>query len=183
MTFAEEAGGEAGRTKRKGRFTYVEDDCGMRAPGGASPGVPSPARGGGSSSVAGGNDAATPLRSRASSAARSLADKPPIGRACPAGQPAHVLLPSLKQLLEGLTLQQELVLEMVAAVSDAKRGRGGHLAALLREHKLASPQTPRDEVEALCAAVKELKEENAWLRGRLCTYESGAGFGPRSLGL
>lgn len=162
---------EAERAKRKGRFKYVEGDFGVKAPGGV--GGAAPLRPGGSSLAAGEGGGAARMGPKSSSVAGGLNDKLLSGMTSPTGQPAQVLLPSLKELLEGLTLQQEVLREMVAAVAASERGRVGPLAAFLQErsHFL---RPPREEAERLRAEVAELREENSRLRDRLRMYESAA---------
>ncbi len=60
---------------------------------------------------------------------------------------SQVLLGPLKEMLESLTLQQEVMREMVAAVGDAERGKQGALNAFLAErHHL---RLPREETDRL----------------------------------
>lgn len=65
---------------------------------------------------------------------------------------SQVLLGPLKEMLESLTLQQEVMREMVAAVGDAERGKQGALNAFLAErHHL---RLPREETDRLRQEVR-----------------------------
>jgi hypothetical protein len=95
----------------------------------------------------------------------------------PTGQAVQVLLGPLKEMLESMTLQQEVMREMVAAVGDAERGKQGALNAFLAERHHLRP--PREETDRLRAEVVELREENARLRDRLRQYEPATAPGSR----
>ena len=90
----------------------------------------------------------------------------PGSQASPTGPPLGVLLPQLQEMLESVTLQQEALREMVAAVSDADRGRMAALNAFIGERR-PYPRASREQLERLRAEVGELREENARLRDRL----------------
>lgn len=83
-----------------------------------------------------------------------------------------VLLSPLKELLETATRQQEVMRELVAAVTDADRGKQGALNAFLQQRQQVRPG--REDAERLRAEVNELREENGKLRERLRVLEGGA---------
>lgn len=95
----------------------------------------------------------------------------------PTGPPLGVLLPQLQEMLENVTLQQEALREMVAAISDADRGRMAALNAFLNERR-TYPRASREHLERLKAEVTELREENARLRERVRASGGSSSEGP-----
>lgn len=145
------------KAKRKGRFRYVEDDyAGAAGAGGIAASKTISGLGSKTASLTGMTDGS-------SKAAGSAAPSP-------TSHSVQVLLAPLKEMLESMTLQQEVMREMVAAVGDAERGKQGALNAFLAErHHL---RLPREETDRLRQELVELREENARLHERLRFYES-----------
>ncbi|PSC70697.1 serine threonine-kinase 4-like isoform X1 [Micractinium conductrix] len=146
------------KAKRKGRFRYVEDDYAAGAGAGVAGMAPA--------------KSAVGLGSKSASLAGLEGGGKPGGSAAPSptSQAVQVLLGPLKEMMESMTLQQEVMREMVAAVSDAERGKQGALNAFLAERHHLRPQ--RDETDRLRAELLELREENTRLQDRLRHYES-----------
>lgn len=132
---------EADKAKRKGRFRYVEDDFG--------------ADGKGRISKATSSATLSDQRTLSQPGITSPANAPPV----------TVILPHLKEVLESITLQQETMREMVAAVADADRGKQAALNAFLQQRQNLRPS--REEMDKLRTEVNELREENAKLRAML----------------
>ena len=84
-----------------------------------------------------------------------LSEKMSLGSAAsPTGAPVSVLLAPLKELAEAVTLQQEALREMVAAVADADRGKMGALNAFLQEPHRLRGGVGREEGDRLRAEVR-----------------------------
>lgn len=88
-----------------------------------------------------------------------------LANAAATGPGVSIILPHLKELLESVTLQQEAMREMVAAVSDTERGKQAALNTFIQQRLNLRPSS--QELDKLRSEVNELREENAKLRAAL----------------
>jgi len=89
---------------------------------------------------------------------------------------ATALLPSLKDCLEGMTAQQEMVKQLVSALEDAARGRGAGLTNLLAEFSdRAAGRPSKEDHHRLKVELAAAKDENLRLKDRIKHLEGAAG--------
>jgi hypothetical protein len=83
-------------------------------------------------------------------------------------QAATVLLPVLRDCLEGMTAQQEMMKQLVSALGEVERGKQAGLAAFLNEYGARIAGRPSKEDHArVKAELAQAKEDNSRLRDRL----------------
>lgn len=90
----------------------------------------------------------------------------------PIGPSLSSLLPPLKDMLDSMAGQVDLLKELVSALHDVERGKPKNLASLLDEVAARAAARPsREEAELLRREVSGLKAEAARLRERLRVAE------------
>ncbi|KAK9909926.1 hypothetical protein WJX75_009604 [Coccomyxa subellipsoidea] len=93
------------------------------------------------------------------------------GKAIPATA-VKILLPALKELLQGMGTQYDLLKEVVAAVQDTERGRQSSINTLLAEvSERAYPKPSREEADRLKQENNHLREEVQRLSQRIRVME------------
>ncbi|BDA42758.1 probable serine/threonine-protein kinase OSR1 at N-terminal half [Coccomyxa sp. Obi] len=85
---------------------------------------------------------------------------------------AKILLPALKELMQGMGTQYDLLKEVVAAVQDTERGRQSSINTLLAEVSERSyPKLSREDADRLKQENAQLKEEVQRLMQRIRVME------------
>lgn len=83
-------------------------------------------------------------------------------------QPATVLLPALRDCLEGMTAQQEMMKQLVSALGEVERGKQAGLSNFINEYASRIAGRPSKEDHArVKSELAQVKEENSRLRDRL----------------
>ena len=139
--------------RKAGRFQIVHDDFGEPRPGPRPP-------------LAGAAPVPGLATDRASGAGHDS------GAPSPTGPALASLLPPLKDMLDSMAGQVDLLKELVSALHDVGRGKPKNLASLLDEVALRAAARPSvEEADRLRREVASLKGEGARLRERLRVAE------------